>query len=80
MLDEAHATGVIGQTGHGVEEHFGLPGQVDILMGTMSKALGAEGGYVCGSQQLVDYLRNKTRSYLFRAWHDGGGSAGFASH
>ncbi len=65
MLDEAHATGVIGQTGHGVEEHFGLPGQVDILMGTMSKALGAEGGYVCGSQQLVDYLRNKTRSYIF---------------
>lgn len=65
MLDEAHATGVIGATGHGVEEHFGLPGQVDILMGTMSKALGAEGGYVCGSQRLIDYLRNKTRSYIF---------------
>ncbi len=65
MLDEAHATGVIGSTGHGVEEHFGLPGQVDILMGTMSKALGAEGGYVCGPQKLIDFLRNKTRSYIF---------------
>lgn len=65
MLDEAHATGVIGQTGHGVEEHYNLPGRVDILMGTMSKALGAEGGYVCGSQKLIDYLRNKTRSYIF---------------
>lgn len=65
MLDEAHATGIIGRTGHGVEEHFGLTGRVDILMGTMSKALGAEGGYVCGSQRLIDYLRNKTRSYIF---------------
>lgn len=65
MVDEAHATGVIGKTGHGVEEHFGLEGRVDILMGTMSKALGAEGGYVCGSRRLIDYLRNKTRSYIF---------------
>ena len=65
MLDEAHATGVIGQTGHGTEEHYNLPGCVDILMGTMSKALGAEGGYVCGSQRLIDFLRNKTRSYIF---------------
>lgn len=65
MLDEAHATGVIGQTGHGTEEHYNLPGCVDILMGTMSKALGAEGGYVCGSQKLIDFLRNKTRSYIF---------------
>lgn len=65
MLDEAHATGVIGRTGHGVEEHFNLTGRVDILMGTLSKALGAEGGYVCGSRQLIDYLRNKTRSYIF---------------
>lgn len=65
MLDEAHATGVIGQTGHGTEEHYNLPGCVDILMGTMSKALGAEGGYVCGSQRMIDFLRNKTRSYIF---------------
>ncbi len=65
MLDEAHATGVIGRTGHGTEEHYNLPGCVDILMGTMSKALGAEGGYVCGSQKLIDFLRNKTRSYIF---------------
>lgn len=65
MVDEAHSTGVIGATGHGLEEHFGLPGSVDILMGTLSKALGSEGGYVCGSQALVDYLRNKCRSYIF---------------
>ncbi len=65
MVDEAHSTGVIGATGHGLEEHFHMPGSVDILMGTLSKALGAEGGYVCGSQALIDYLRNKCRSYVF---------------
>lgn len=65
MLDEAHATGVIGARGRGIEEHFNMPGSVDVLMGTLSKAFGAEGGYVCGSAVLIDYLRNKARSFIF---------------
>ena len=65
MVDEAHATGVIGATGRGIAEHFGLKRQPDILMGTLSKALAAEGGYVCGNQLLIDYLRNTARSYIF---------------
>jgi len=65
MVDEAHATGVIGATGRGIVEHFGLKRQPDVLMGTLSKALAAEGGYVCGNQLLIDYLRNTARSYIF---------------
>lgn len=65
MVDEAHSTGVLGETGRGITEHFGLAEMPDILMGTMSKALAAEGGYACGSQLLIDYLRNTARSYIF---------------
>ena len=65
MIDEAHATGVVGATGRGCEEHFHMEGRTDILMGTLSKAIGAEGGYVCGSRVLAEYLKNRARSYIF---------------
>lgn len=65
MIDEAHATGVIGETGRGTEEYFGMEGSVDVLMGTLSKAVGAEGGFVCGSKALIQYLVNKARSFIF---------------
>lgn len=65
MIDEAHATGVIGKTGHGSVEHFGNVAKPDILMGTLSKALGAEGGYACSSKVIIEYLKNKARSFIF---------------
>ena len=65
MIDEAHATGVIGDTGRGTEEYYGMEGSVDVLMGTLSKAVGGEGGFVCGSRTLIDYLINKARSFIF---------------
>ena len=64
MIDEAHATGVVGATGRGLVEHFGC-GHPDIALGTLSKALGAEGGYVCGRRTLIDYLTNRSRSFVF---------------
>lgn len=65
MVDEAHATGVFGQNGEGLIEHFGLVGQVDIVMGTLSKALGSMGGFIAGSQDLISYLLNKSRSFIY---------------
>ena len=64
MIDEAHATGVLGATGRGLCEHFGC-GHPDVLMGTLSKALGSVGGYVAGSRTLCDYLRNRARPFVF---------------
>lgn len=63
MIDEAHATGVVGETGHGVTELCGC--RPDIVVGTLSKALGSEGGFVCASAQLVEYLVNRARSFIF---------------
>lgn len=65
MVDDAHATGVIGPGGRGTAANFGLEGQVHISMGTLSKSLGSEGGYAAGSQVLIDYLINKARSFIF---------------
>ncbi|MBU1887618.1 MAG: 8-amino-7-oxononanoate synthase [Candidatus Omnitrophica bacterium] len=65
MVDDAHATGVLGQTGRGTCEHFNIKEGVDIQMGTLSKALGCLGGFVAGSSPLIDYIRNKARSFIY---------------
>jgi len=65
MVDEAHATGVLGPGGRGAVAHFGLEGRVPIQMGTLSKSFGSFGAYVCGSRALVDYLVNTSRPFIF---------------
>jgi glycine C-acetyltransferase len=65
LVDEAHATGVIGKTGRGTLEHFGLEGKVDIITGTLSKAVGSIGGYVAASERLINYLKYTSRSFMF---------------
>jgi glycine C-acetyltransferase/8-amino-7-oxononanoate synthase len=65
MVDEAHATGVLGPGGRGTVAAAGLSGEVDVVMGTMGKALGAYGAYVCASAETVDYLVNRARSFVF---------------
>jgi 8-amino-7-oxononanoate synthase len=65
MIDEAHAFGVMGEHGRGAAEHFGVEKDIDIQMGTFSKAAGSFGAYVCGSEKLIDYLINKARSFIY---------------
>ena len=65
MVDEAHAMGVLGKKGSGATEHFGVEDRVPVVMGTLSKAVGSLGGYVAGSRSLVDFIRNRVRSYIF---------------
>ncbi len=65
MVDEAHGTGVFGKRGGGVVEHFNLSEKVNIIMGTLSKAVGSLGGYVSGDADLINYLRNKARSFMY---------------
>jgi 8-amino-7-oxononanoate synthase len=65
LVDEAHATGVLGATGAGCVEHFGCTGQTLIQVGTLSKALGSLGGYVAGSATLIDFLRNRAPSWIY---------------
>lgn len=67
MIDEAHSVGVLGATGRGIEEHFGLPDTIDIKMGTLSKTIPSVGGYVAGNKDLISYLRHSTRAYIFSA-------------
>ncbi len=65
MVDEAHATGILGQNGRGLAEELGVSDQIEIQMGTLGKALGASGGYICGSRHLIDFLVNSARSFIF---------------
>ncbi len=65
VVDDAHATGVLGPGGKGTASYFGLSGRVQVQIGTLSKALGAEGGFVSGSRELIDYIKNKARSFIF---------------
>jgi len=67
MIDEAHSVGVLGRTGRGIEEHFGLGDVVDIKMGTLSKTIPSVGGYVAGKKELIQYLRHASRAYIFSA-------------
>lgn len=64
MIDEAHATGVLGCTGRGLAEHYNCE-HADVTVGTLSKAVAAEGGFVAGSKQLIEFLKNKSRSFIF---------------
>ncbi|MBA1334891.1 MAG: 2-amino-3-ketobutyrate coenzyme A ligase [Firmicutes bacterium] len=64
-IDDAHASGVLGQSGRGTVDHFGLHGRVDFTIGTLSKAIGVMGGYVAGRQVLVDWLKHRGRPFLF---------------
>jgi 8-amino-7-oxononanoate synthase len=67
MIDEAHSVGVLGAQGRGIEEHFGMPGTIDIKMGTLSKTIPSVGGYVAGKKDVIQYLRHASRAYIFSA-------------
>src|SRR3979411_218657 len=69
MVDDAHASGVLGRNGRGTIDHFKMHGRVDIQVGTLSKAIGALGGYVCGTRDLIDFLYHRARPFLFSTSH-----------
>jgi glycine C-acetyltransferase len=67
MIDEAHSLGVLGKTGHGIEEHFNMPGSIDIKMGTLSKTVPGVGGYVTADAELITFLKHTARGFIFSA-------------
>ncbi len=69
MVDDAHASGVLGRNGRGSVDHFHCHGRVDVQVGTLSKAIGSLGGYVCGSRDLIEYLYHRARPFLFSTSH-----------
>ena len=69
MVDDAHASGVFGKNGRGTVDHFGLHGRVDVQVGTLSKAIGALGGYVAGSTAFIEFLHHRARPFLFSTSH-----------
>src|SRR5205085_5799514 len=69
VVDDAHSSGVLGRNGRGTIDHFNLHGRVDIQVGTLSKAIGALGGYVCGTRDLLDFLYHRARPFLFSTSH-----------
>src|SRR5437763_8058401 len=69
MVDDAHASGVLGRNGRGTIDHFNVHGRVDVQVGTLSKAIGALGGYVCGTRDLIDFLYHRARPFLFSTSH-----------
>ncbi len=75
MIDDAHSSGVLGRNGRGTADHFGLHGRVDIQVGTLSKAIGVLGGYVCGTKDLIEFLYHRARPFLFSTSHPPGVAA-----
>jgi glycine C-acetyltransferase len=69
MVDDAHASGVLGRNGRGTVDHFKVHGRVDVQVGTLSKAIGALGGYVCGTRDLIEFLYHRGRPFLFSTSH-----------
>jgi glycine C-acetyltransferase len=69
MVDDAHSSGVLGKAGRGTIDHFGLHGRVHVQVGTLSKAIGVLGGYVCGSRDLIEFLYHRARPFLFSTSH-----------